>query len=46
MEHYEITCPECGAEAEVFYRDKSGYIVGCEECIDKLMYYEVGGQDD
>ena len=32
-------CPECGEECETYYRDGTGRIIGCENCIDKLDAY-------
>ena len=26
-------CPQCGAEAETFYRDWTGETLGCSECL-------------
>lgn len=34
------TCPECGQEAENFYKTADGYIVGCENCITKVDAWE------
>lgn len=33
-------CPECGEECECLYRDRTGQIVGCENCIDTLDAYD------
>ncbi len=32
-------CPECGEECETYYRDRTGAIIGCENCIDRLDAY-------
>jgi hypothetical protein len=29
-------CPECGTECYKLYRDSTGMIVGCENCIEEL----------
>ena len=28
-------CPICGNECETVYRDRAGFFVGCDECIQK-----------
>lgn len=33
-------CPECGEECDTLYRDRTGQIVGCENCIDTLDAYD------
>ena len=33
-------CPQCGAVAEIYYRDASGEIVGCEHCLQTVFWYE------
>ena len=30
------TCPECGEECQKLYRDSTGCIIGCENCVDEL----------
>ena len=35
------SCPACGSEAERFYTDGDGDVIGCEECISVLQYWEV-----
>ena len=34
-------CPNCGEDAENFYRTKSGQVVGCERCLIQVPYYEM-----
>ena len=29
-------CPVCGEEAETFYQDRNGDIVGCDNCVKAL----------
>lgn len=29
----EVLCPVCGAEAESFYVDRRGDVLGCEDCV-------------
>lgn len=33
-------CPVCGEEADEFYKNEYGDIVGCTECICKVDAYE------
>ncbi len=33
-------CPVCEAEADTFFKDHSGTIVGCENCISKVDAWE------
>lgn len=35
-------CPVCGREADTFYEDSDGNIVGCDECIKKVDAWEIG----
>lgn len=34
-------CPVCGEEAGEFYKNHDGQIVGCDECVDIVPYYEM-----
>lgn len=34
-------CPVCGEEADTFYKNKDGEIVGCDECIRTVSAFEV-----
>lgn len=33
-------CPCCGEECETLYRDRAGFIVGCENCMETLDAWE------
>jgi hypothetical protein len=33
-------CPVCGSECETIFRDKGGFLVGCDECITKVDAWE------
>ena len=33
-------CPTCGYEAEEFYRDTDGAVVGCEKCLKPVPWWE------
>lgn len=33
-------CPVCGAECETIFKDKDGYIFGCDCCIKKVDAWE------
>lgn len=37
----EIVCPCCGAEAENFYKTRTGDVVGCDCCMSTIPYYEL-----
>lgn len=41
-------CPICGAEAQTFYKDATGDIFGCDECVRKVDWSEMedDGYDD
>ena len=39
-------CPHCGADAEDFYKNRLGQIVGCEHCLTVTKYYEIEMEDD
>ena len=39
-------CPHCGADAEDFYKNRLGQIVGCEHCLTITKYYEIEMEDD
>ena len=32
---YVPHCPVCGDECTVYYKDRTGYIVGCDECLSR-----------
>ncbi len=34
-------CPHCNADAEQFYRNRTGEIVGCEICLTTVQYFEI-----
>ena len=36
----ETRCPECGAISETYYR-RDGQIIGCENCIETVYWYEI-----
>lgn len=36
-------CPVCGKETDTFYKDKTGDIVGCGECIRAVDAWEEKG---
>ena len=45
-------CPICGAECETLFRDKSGVLFACDECVEKqdaweseeaFFYQHIGG---
>lgn len=33
-------CPVCGEEADSYYKDKLGNIVGCPECVQEVTSWE------
>ena len=33
-------CPVCGEEADSYYKDKRGNIVGCPECVQEVTSWE------
>lgn len=33
-------CPVCESEANTFYKDRFGHILGCENCIDEVDAWE------
>lgn len=33
-------CPVCGEEADSYYKDKWGNIVGCPECVQEVTSWE------
>lgn len=33
-------CPVCGDECETIFKDKDGYIFGCDNCIKKVDAWE------
>ena len=35
-----VKCPICGEECETIFRDISGNVVGCEQCLTKQDSYE------
>ena len=36
----EIRCPSCNEDAEFFYVNNVGKVVGCERCLTIRHYYE------
>lgn len=34
-------CPHCKADAEMFYKNRTGEIVGCEICLMPMAYWEI-----
>lgn len=37
------TCPNCGADADYFFRDKlTGNIVGCYDCLNRIDWFVYG----
>lgn len=40
-EREPFDCPICGGEAEVYYLDRGGEIVGCEHCLKARYWFEV-----
>ena len=45
MEHDELRCKFCGAEAEVYYFDREFEFIGCECCVHKKEWYDVRPED-
>ena len=39
-------CPVCGEEADEFYKNKDGEIVGCFNCITKVDAWECVSEED
>lgn len=33
-------CPECNEEADTFFQNKDGYVIGCENCIVPIDAWE------
>ncbi len=33
---YPAHCPACGCECDYFYRDCSGAVFGCENCVERV----------
>lgn len=40
-EDQEVLCPMCGEDADTFYVDGLGRIVGCDRCLTPTAWYEV-----
>lgn len=34
-------CPVCGEECDTLYRDNSGSVVGCDNCVDALDAWDL-----
>lgn len=36
-----VVCPVCGKECETLFKDWNGDIVGCDNCITQINYWEI-----
>ncbi|MEG2286071.1 MAG: hypothetical protein RSB90_10955 [Eubacterium sp.] len=37
-------CPMCGSQAEEFYKNKEGEIIGCSDCVEQLSWEYVDAE--
>lgn len=37
----ELKCPVCGGTYYEIYRDRDGYIFGCDECVTRKTVYDM-----
>lgn len=33
-------CPVCGYETDMFYKDRDGWIIGCDKCVSTVDAWE------